>query len=78
MTELGDKLKTLREQSGMNKRQLADMLDVTPASVSHMEKGIRKPSFEILVKLCGIFNVPADELTRMATEPRIAEAVTIH
>lgn len=69
MTQLGKKLQSLREQRGLNKRELADLLGVTAASVSHMEKGIRKPSFEVLVKLSDVFNVPADEFTRMATEP---------
>lgn len=67
MTQLGNKLRELREQNGMNKRQLADHLGVTPAAISHMEKGIRKPSFEMLVKLSETFGVSSDELTRMST-----------
>ena len=68
MTELGNKLRSLREQSGMSNRQLADQLGVTPGAVSHLESGIRKPSWEILVKLSRVFNVSADELTSMSTE----------
>lgn len=67
MTQLGNKLRELREQHGMNKRQLADHLGVTPPAISHMEKGIRKPSFEMLVKLSETFGVSSDELTRMST-----------
>lgn len=68
MTELGNKLRTLREQRGLNMRQLADELGVTPPAVSHMESGIRLPSFMMLVKLANFFDVSTDELTRLDTK----------
>lgn len=74
MSQLGNKLQALREERGLNIQQLADMLGVTRSAVRHMERGIRKPSFEMLVKLTDVFGVPADEFTRMETETVVETA----
>lgn len=67
MTELGNKLRSLREDRGLTRRELAKMLSVTTPAVNHLESGIRLPSFEMLVKLSNVFGISSDELTRMST-----------
>lgn len=68
MTQLGNKIRDLREKHGMSKMQLAEQLGVTLPAVYHLERGIRKPSFEVLVKLADTFGVSTDEFARMSTE----------
>lgn len=68
MTQLGNQVRALREQRGLSKRELADALGVTPPAIYHIEKGIRKPSIDLLVRLADFFDVPAEPLLRAATE----------
>lgn len=60
---LGDRLKELREDKGMNQDQLADMLGVTRSAVSSYETNVNMPSLEIATKIADIFNVSLDYLT---------------
>lgn len=69
MTELGDKIRTLREQKSLTRSELARALDVTPPAIYHLENGTRLPSFEMLVKLCDVLGIESSELTRLSTEP---------
>ena len=62
MGEFKSRLKELRMQAGISQEKLADMLGVTKASISHYERGIRKPDSDTLTALCDIFNVSLDYL----------------
>lgn len=59
---LGDRLKELREDSGMNQDQLADILGVTRSAISSYETNTNMPSLEAAIKLADIFNVSLDYL----------------
>ena len=61
----GEKLRTLRQRDGISLRKLADMLGHSSHSlVSSLEKGGKKPSAELVVKIANIFNVTTDQLLR--------------
>ena len=45
-------LKKLRTARGMTAKQLAEMCDLSDAAISMMETGKRKPSYEVMLKLC--------------------------
>jgi len=62
MDYFGMKLKTLRQSRGLTQKQLADFLELVPASVSSYETGGNYPSAEVIVKLCRFFGVSADYL----------------
>ncbi len=57
-----ERLKTLREEKGFTQQQLADVLHISIATVSHYEKGSREPSIGTLVQIADIFNVSVDYL----------------
>lgn len=59
---VGEKLRQLREQNEMPLRKVAAMLDIDVAILSKMERGERKLSKEIVLKLAEIYNYNADEL----------------
>ncbi len=44
MTQIGNKVRALRERREMSKSQLAAVLGVTVPAIHHIERGIRKPS----------------------------------
>ena len=51
-----ENLKSLRKIKKMTQKQLAEILGVDQRTVSAWEKNICEPSFNILAKLCEIFN----------------------
>ena len=57
MTFQKNKIKELREQRGLSKRQLAKMLEVPRQSVIQWEDGTCCPSVRTLGKICAGFNV---------------------
>ena len=68
MAEFKDRLQELRLERGLTQQALADMIHVHDAqgmhgmSISGYERGVRKPSFEVLDALADIFNVSLDYL----------------
>ena len=62
MSVFGDRLKTLRQKTGITQKELASKLNVSPAAYSLWEKGEREPKFEIIENLCTFFGVTTDFL----------------
>lgn len=77
MTPFGKRLRDLREERGMNQKQLALSLHVSPAYLSALEHGHRSPpTFQFVQKVIGVFNIiwdDAEELQRLAalSNPRV-------
>ena len=61
---IGDKIKEYRNSIKMTQAEFAKRLGVTSASVSAYEKGIRLPSYDILVKIANILGVTTDDLLK--------------
>lgn len=55
-----NRIKFLREEQKMTQQELANKIDGAKSSIAMYEKGDRKPSLEILVKLSEIFNCSID------------------
>lgn len=60
MMYFGDKLRELRLERKMTQEELARKLGVVKVTVSGYETSQTYPSIEVLIKLCGIFNVSSD------------------
>ena len=60
--ELKENLKLFRKQAGIGQAKLADMIGISPKTVSHWETGYTEPSVDELIKLADIFDVSIDEL----------------
>lgn len=48
---MGDKLRELMNREGLKSSQLADMLGINPAGISHILAGRNKPGFDLLQKI---------------------------
>lgn len=59
---LGDKIKLYRENKKMTQNEIANVLDVSPATVSKYESGALEPNIESLKRLSELFEVSIDEL----------------
>lgn len=62
MSTVGQKLRELREQAGLSLRKAAVLADVDIAILSKMERGERKLSKEIILKLALLYNAKSDPL----------------
>lgn len=59
---IGEKLRQLREAKELPLRKVAALLDIDIAILSKMERGERKLSKDIVLKLADIYEHNADEL----------------
>lgn len=62
MMNFSKRIKTLRMQNQMTQHDLAQKLGVTKSVISAYENDMRRPSYEILVKIAHTFNVTTDFL----------------
>lgn len=63
MVTLGEKLKSLREQSGKTQQEIATILCLNRVTYTQYENNKRIPPLDSLKKLAEIYNVTIDELT---------------
>ena len=77
MTPFGARLRALRAERGVNQKEMAAALGVSPAYLSALEHGKRGvPNWGFVQKIIGYFNViwdDAEELERLAaiSDPRV-------
>lgn len=65
MHRFGEKLRTLRKQHGLTMKQLVTKLEFTSQSyISELERGKKKPSLEIALKIANFFGVSVDQLAK--------------
>lgn len=61
---LGDKIKLYRENKKMTQNYLAEVLEVSPATISKYESGALEPSIASIKKIVDLFEISIDELLR--------------
>ncbi|OQM73976.1 helix-turn-helix domain-containing protein [Manganibacter manganicus] len=77
MTPLGERIRALRQERGLNQKEMAAAIGVSAAYLSALEHGRRGvPSWTLIQKIIGYFNViwdDAEELQRLAesSHPRV-------
>lgn len=57
-----ERLRSTRKLRKIKLQQMADMLNIPLRTYQHYEGGTRCPSFELLVKIADILQVPTDYL----------------
>ncbi len=62
VSKLGELLKEQRQASRLSLRQLADMAGVSNPYLSQIERGLRKPSAEVLQQLAKALRISAEQL----------------
>lgn len=61
---LGDKIKLYRESKKMTQNEVADVLNVSPATISKYESNTLEPNIESLKRLAELFDISIDELLK--------------
>ena len=59
---IGEKLRRIREEKELPLRKVTALLDIDVAILSKMERGERRITKEVVLKLADIYNYNADEL----------------
>ncbi len=72
---IGNRIKTLRTQSHITQRELAEKIGLTPKMISFYEKSERIPPADIIIKFVEIFNVSADYLLGLSSSPDAKEVI---
>ena len=60
MTALQNAIRQARKSKRITYEELAEMLDISPTHIKHIESGHRKPSIEILFEIARVLNLSLD------------------
>lgn len=66
----GDKIRALRKEHTVSRKDLANALGVTPSAIGNWEIGFREPTLEHLKRMCQIFNVPMSFFSDDPVQPK--------
>lgn len=61
---LGEKIRRFREERNMTQKDIAEILEVEPGTISKYESGMIEPNIESIKKLAEIFRITIDELLK--------------
>ena len=70
---IGNKIKEYRELNKMTQKDIAEILEVEPGTISKYELGMIEPNIESLKRLAEIFNITVDELIKDEEEFDISQ-----
>ena len=59
---IGARIKAARERAGMTQEDLAAELEMSPTHISVLERGVKAPKLETLVKIANTLHVSTDTL----------------
>lgn len=59
---LGERLQKLRKERGLSQKEVANILEISPAVISNYESSGRTPSVEVLLSLAKLYRCSTDYL----------------
>ena len=60
--QMGMRIRTLRKSQGMSQEWLAELANYSPPYISHVERGVKKPSLSALIRIASALKVTVDYL----------------
>lgn len=69
--EIGNKIKSLRQQRGITQEAMAKHFGVTPQAISKWERGVATPDILLLPDISAYFGVTIDELFALSDDTRM-------
>ncbi|MGD9330320.1 MAG: XRE family transcriptional regulator [Desulfobacterales bacterium] len=70
-TDLGARIKSMRNQAGLSQTELAKQVGVTPSSISQIESGLIYPSLPALFRMAEVFAVDMGTLFQSSHDDRL-------
>lgn len=75
MYKIGCRIRMFREKRGLNQKEFAVAIRQSNTAVSNWERGLTRPDVDVLVKICEVLDVSADELLEVPSgEDDLSEA----
>lgn len=75
---LGRRIRHYRHCRGLTQQRLAEMVEISPSFMGHIERGARTASLETVIRLCRALQVtPNDLLGATASMPSEQTRVTV-
>lgn len=65
-----DRIKELREQTGMSARKFAEIIGIKYTTYYGYESGTREPGSQTVTKICNYFGCTADYLLGLSDDPK--------
>lgn len=60
--KIGKNLQTIRKSNGYTQERLAESIEVSVRYISDIEQDRAKPSYEILIRICNLFQITLDQI----------------
>lgn len=60
--KIGKNLQEIRKSNGYTQEKLAENIEVSVRYISDIEQDRAKPSYEVLVKICNLFNIGINQI----------------
>ena len=60
--KIGANIKKIRKSNGYTQEKLAESIEVSVRYISDIEQDRSKPSYEVLIRICNLFQVTLDQI----------------
>ncbi|MBR4040576.1 MAG: helix-turn-helix transcriptional regulator [Clostridia bacterium] len=77
MDEFARRLRSVIERSGMQQKELASSIKLSPARLSNYVNGHSEPSYDILILLCRRLKVSADYLLGLTDSMTVSQPIPV-
>lgn len=65
MISFANTLRNLRKGHNLTQSEVADIIGVDRSTYAYYERGATKPDFECILKLCKMYNIEVNDITKM-------------
>lgn len=70
---LFNRINLFRQERGLSRKELADLVSVNPQTIGYLERGDYRPTVELALKLARAFGVSVEALFALEPFPSLAE-----
>ena len=60
--KIGKNIQEIRKSNGYTQEKLAEEIEVSVRYISDIEQDKSKPSYEVLIKICNVFQISLDQV----------------
>ena len=60
--KIGKIIQKIRLSNGYTQEELAEAIDITARHISDIEQDRSKPSYEVIIGICNLFNISLDQI----------------
>lgn len=60
--KIGKNLQKIRKSNGYTQEKLAENIEVSVRYISDMEQDRAKPSYEVFIRICNVFQITLDQI----------------